>query len=317
MVGVEQLVDQIEIDPLEGSEGVRAERSSSRAFGTAKLTPIEQLIFDVALSAGSIRTSGSGPSSNLLSPEVRGGVRVRPVPELDFYANAARYVRTPTLGETYGATDSVLGNPALRPEKGPTVEAGYRFDKRFHRDFEVAAEGSGYVRWATDLIAYRQSSFGALRPYNVGSARVVGGELTLAFHRMRGFGVDASLTITDARDTSASAAVQNQPIPFIPTIAGAIGGYLELHQPFGGPGLEALRFGSTFLARTPRTADPAGLVLLPSQLLWDADVSVSLAGGTVVVRGRLSNLLDDRTTDAVGYPLPGRAAHLSLETVLR
>ena len=64
----------------------------------------------------------------------------------------------------------------------------------------------------------------------------------------------------------------------------------------------------TYLHRSSRVADPAGLVILNEQNLLDLDASLAFAE-MVVVRGRVANLIDQRTVDLVGYPLPGRSFH--------
>ncbi len=106
-------------------------------------------------------------------------------------------------------------------------------------------------------------------------------------------------------------------MPYLPVYAGAASAHVDVDRPFGGDGLARASFGTTLVARSARVADPAGLATLPAELLWDADIALSLAGGTLIARGRVSNLLNDKTTDTVGYPVPGRAGHVSLETVLR
>jgi len=315
-VGAEETAETLNLAPF-GDRETSARRSASRAFGTARYEPLGVLAFDVAASIASIRTEGPDSSPIYASPEVRGGVRARPIPELDFYANGNRYVRTPTLGESFGISDSVLGNPQLIPERGEGVEGGARFEKHFKSTLGLALEGVFFARWASDLITYERSSFGALRPYNVGSARILGGELTGATVIARVLRIDGSLTITDGRDTSAAATPTADRLPLLATYVGAAGIHADFDEPFRSPTVERISLGSTFVARTPRPLDSTGTVLLPNQLVWDADVAVALAGGELIVRGRMSNLLDDKTTDLLGYPIPGRAGHLTLETVLR
>ncbi|MEZ4440967.1 MAG: TonB-dependent receptor, partial [Polyangiaceae bacterium] len=65
--------------------------------------------------------------------------------------------------------------------------------------------------------------------------------------------------------------------------------------------------------RASRAADPAGLVRLPAQTFLDLDLALAFLGH-LALRMRLSNLLDQRTVDLIGYPLPGRAYHGLLET---
>ena len=60
-------------------------------------------------------------------------------------------------------------------------------------------------------------------------------------------------------------------------------------------------------------ADPAGLIVLESQGQLDLDVAIVLSKRRLALRGRLANVLDQRTFDLVGYPLAGRAGYMSAE----
>lgn len=324
-VGADQIFDQLAVDPLGPIDG-RAHRSSSRAFATARVTPLEdekKLAFDLALSVGSARTGASlfafAPNDprpkglTFLSPEVRGGVRWQPVRGFDVYASGARYVRLPTLGESYGASESVLGNPELLPERGPSVEVGAALDRRF-KSIGVALDGTFFARFATDLISYERTSFAILRPFNVGSARVLGGEFSGVFALAKTIRVDGSFTVTDARGATESGGLAL--LPFVATYAGSAGAHVTLAAP-PRSAMQRATLGTSFVYRSPRPADPAGLILLPAQLRWDADATLELAGGALTLRGRVANILDDRSTDAIGYPLPGRGFYFSTETVMR
>lgn len=326
--GADQIFDQLAVDP-DGPVDGRAHRSNSRAFATAKVTPFadeRRLAFDLALSVGSARTGASqfafadadakkAPILTFVSPEVRGGVRWQPVKGFDVYASGARYVRLPTLGESYGASETVLGNPELLPERGPSVEVGAGLDRKFGK-VGLALGGTFYARFASDLISYKRTSFAILRPFNVGSARVLGGEFTGAFAFRKILRVDGSFTVTDARGSDETEKLDDARLPFIATYAGSAGLHVTWERSKESA-LQRASIGTTFVYRSARPGDPAGLVVLPEQILWDADASLELGGGAVTLRGRIANLLDDRTTDAVGYPLPGRAFYLSTETVMR
>ncbi|MFO0612702.1 MAG: TonB-dependent receptor [Polyangiaceae bacterium] len=326
--GADQIFDQLAVDP-DGPVDGRAHRSSSRAFATAKVTPFEdrrKLSFDLAISIGSARGGASlfafadadakkPPNLTFLTPEVRGGVRWQPVRGFDVYASGARYVRLPTLGESYGASETVLGNPELLPERGPSVEAGANLDRKFGK-VGLALGGTFFARFASDLISYKRTSFAILRPFNVGSARVLGGEFTGAFAFKKIVRVDGSFTVTDARGSDEAEHLEDARLPFVATYAGSAGLHLAWDRPKGSA-LQRAAIGTTFVYRSARPGDGAGLIVLPAQLLWDADAALELAGGAVTLRGRVANLLDDRTTDAVGYPLPGRAFYLSTETVMQ
>lgn len=310
--GVTQAFDLLGVDPL-GSESQRARRSTSRAFGKLDFTPIDRITVTLAGAVASARTAGPGASTSALVPEARLGANVTPIPELDFFATVARYERLPMLGELYGTSASVLGNTKLAAEKGPGVEVGTRYRQNLGKHLRASAEALFFYRSAKQLIAYRRTSVGILRPYNVGSAHFLGSDVAVALELFRVLRFDSALTLTDARDDTEGRSLANDALPFQAAVVDASGIHLRLPGLLPRWGLDALGFGTTLVYRSPRFADSAGLVELPKQLSWDVDAALELARGVVVVRGRLSNLLDDRSTDAVGYPLPGRAGYFSAE----
>ena len=310
--GIGQGFDLLGIDPA-GGAALRARRATSRAFGSAELSPLQWLTFSLGASAALSRTAGPDRTSSLLAPEARVGVSLKPLPELGFFADIARYERVPTLGETYGISASVLGNPNLRPETGPSFEAGARYGQTLSSWSRVAAESVFFYRSAKGLIGYRRTSLGILRPYNVGSAHILGGEISIALELFDRLRFDSALTLTSARDDTEGRTLANDALPFQAPLVHASGIHLHLDNAWPRVGLDRIAFGTTFLFRSARVADPAGLIELPRQLSWDADVAIGFARGVLIARGRLSNLLDDRTTDAVGYPLPSRAGHFTLE----
>ena len=311
--GAEQSFDLLGVDPI-GPAELRARKIGTRAFAGADFDPLPWARFELGGSVASEKTSGPGPDGNLLVPQARTGVSVAPIPELAFYGNIARYERTPTLGESYGVSAVVLGNPDLRAEKGPSFEVGTRFARAFGKSVSLAAEGAFFYRSAKDLIAYRRTSFGVLRPYNVGDAHVLGGELTAATELARAFRVDGALTLTDARDDGVEALGSGK-LPFEPTVVADIGVRFHRDQLVPAASLGRLELGTTFTYRAPRAADPAGLVELGAERSWSADAALGLARDMLTLRFRVTNLLDDAATDLVGYPLPGRAFHASLEAV--
>ncbi len=310
--GIGQGFALLGIDPSGGVD-VRARRATSRVFASAELTPTSWLTFALGASAAFSRTAGAERTGSLLAPEARVGASIKPLPELGFFADLARYERVPTLGETYGISASVLGNADLKPERGPSFEVGSRFSRSVSSVSRLAAEGVFFYRSAKDLIGYRRTSLGILRPYNVGSAHVLGGEISVAIELFDVLRVDSALTLTDARDDTQGRLLFNDALPFQASVADASRIHFYTDDVWPRIGLDRVTAGTTFLFRSARAADPAGLVELPRQLSWDADVSVGFDHGVLVARGRVSNLLDDRTTDAVGYPLPGRAGHFTLE----
>jgi hypothetical protein len=52
---------------------------------------------------------------------------------------------------------------------------------------------------------------------------------------------------------------------------------------------------------------------MPSLVAVDAWMELSFARRTVTARMRVANVFDPPSFDIVGYPLPGRSVHASLE----
>jgi vitamin B12 transporter len=314
--GAAQSVEALSVEPR-GAAGLSARRYAARFFGAATLRPVPSLALRAAGAVGSDRTEGPGTPPSFLSPSLRGGLLYEAASFVSFYANLGRYVRVPTLGESFGASATMLGNPELSLEKGPTADIGARLDIVDTRAVAISAEVTVFGRYASDLIAYRRSSLGVQRPYNVGSARVLGLEALARAVLAELVTLDLGLTATDPRDISEGRRIEADLLPYQSRLVVTSGASLEIRPDTGPLRLDRLGLGASVLHRASRVADPAGLVVLPEQTLLEADLVFGFADAGLTVRGRASNLLDDRTTDLIGLPLPGRAAHLLVEGALR
>jgi len=64
--------------------------------------------------------------------------------------------------------------------------------------------------------------------------------------------------------------------------------------------------------RGSRLADPAGLIVLPASTELDLGATL-LFEGDLTVRGAIDDVFDAHHFDFIGYPVPGRSFHLSVE----
>jgi vitamin B12 transporter len=265
---------------------------------------------------GAAVAGADGPSRRLGAcdervPSARVGAQVGEG-SLVVLANAGRYARLPTLGELYGVSGVVRGNEGLVEEAGMTFDVGTRASGRAGLLGEAYVDAFAFVRSVRDLVGYRRSSLGYVVPYNVGRARVAGFEAALGATPLRFLQAELSLTLLDPRDTTPGRDVTNDVLPFQSrlTLAPRV-------RVFRGPlpalGLASASLSASYLRQASRYADPAGLVVLPSQGSFDLEAEAELARGHVAVRARAANLFDQPRFDLVGYPLPGRAAYLALE----
>jgi iron complex outermembrane receptor protein len=241
------------------------------------------------------------------------GTRVRPIEALGLFANVGRYVRTPTLGELYGVSSGALGNAALGAERGVSIDAGASATWRW-RSGALYAQLVGFMRFADDLIVYRRSTFGAVRPYNVASARVAGLELGAGVSMWRTVALSLALTALDPRDVSDERATDNDLIPLLSRLT--VTPRLEVASPPLRPvALDRASVAASLAYRSARATDPAGLVVLDAQARLDLDAALAFAG-RLTLRARVENVIDTQSYDVVGYPLPPRSVHGLVEVLL-
>lgn len=221
-------------------------------------------------------------------------------------------VRFPTLGERFGVSAVTRGNPDLEVERAYSVDVGGTWEPEATRLAQYWVDLSVFQRNARDLIAYRRSALGYVRPFNVGSARFYGSEITaeiIAYDHLRH---RSTVTLLDPRDTTAERTTENDLLVFRSQITATE----ELEVFHRQTGSTVTHAGvSTYLTyRSGRVADPAGLIVIPQQAIIDVGGRLQFVE-QVDLRARLENVLGTARYDSLGFPLPGRSLFLSLELV--
>jgi iron complex outermembrane receptor protein len=290
---------------------VRAERLLVRSEIDAFANVGERLSLAL-MSALECHATSSGTTDrgcDVLAPVARLGARVDLEP-VAILANAGRYLRVPTLGELYGVSATVLGNDALETETGWSLDTGVSA-KWSDETFATYGQVVGFARWSDELIAYRRSSLGAVRPYNAASARVLGVEVAAGASLWGVLRAQLAVTLLDPREVSDDRAVVSDLLPYEARLV--VAPEVELASPaWPLVMLDTASVAARFRYRSERVADPAGLVVLEAERQLDVDASL-LFFGHLGLRGRVANVLDERTFDLVGYPLAGRSFHVLLE----
>jgi iron complex outermembrane receptor protein len=226
------------------------------------------------------------------------------------FANAGRYVRHPTLGERFGVSPLLHGNPTLRVEKGLNFDAGVRYDHRSSVPFWLDAVG--FVRFARDGIRPLPTAQRYLVPENVDSQRFLGLELASGVTPVAGVRVDVAVTLLDARDTSASRTLANDVLPFLPRLTFTPS--LTLDHVFETTVLDELRWTTRYGYQANRYADRAGAAVLPEQSNVETELDVRWLERRLATRLRVDNVLDSSgRSDALGAPLAGRSFFVSIE----
>lgn len=226
-------------------------------------------------------------------------------------ATLGQYSRVPTLSELYGTSGFVRGNTALVPERGVSLEIGARSNAALSELLGgLAFDVFGFAREAERLIYYRRSAIGYVRPYNAGSARVLGVEAQLTYAPAKPLSCELALTLSDPRDTSSERPV-NDVLPHQARVV--LAPRIELQSARQSGSFNSAKFVVAYFYEGKRYADRAGLVVIPAQGSLTAEAELALLDEHLVVGARLANVLDQTRFDLIGYPLPGRAAYLSTE----
>jgi iron complex outermembrane receptor protein len=302
---------EVERLALDGGGALRARRSTSSgrvAFGAA-ISPTTELSALGVLTCDATRGPRQ-PESCSVEPEGRFGARQR-IGAFELRTNLGRYARVPTLGELYGVSAVVQGSSALVPERGLSWDLGARWEAPLGPVWAYL-DAFGFARHVSQLIAYRRSSLGAVQPYNVGSARVLGAELEAGAAWAPHARSALSVTVLDPRDTTASRNLKNDLIPFQSRLFASL--FLEGFVEPGGLAVRRAGLDARLNYRASRLADPAGLLVLPAST--ELDLGATLQFGRaheLTLRAALDDVFDARHFDFIGYPVPGRSLHASCE----
>jgi iron complex outermembrane receptor protein len=298
----------------EGASGLDARRDVGSATTTARWDASDAVeIFAIGRATCHITSRGTRePPCTLLAGSGRLGFSWQFASGLALVANAGRSSRVPTLGDLFGASAFVRGNRALLPETAIVTDVGVTGALRSSGN-ELRAEAFGFLRWVDDLIAYRRTSRGFLTPFNVGRARVAGVELAAGADVLRHVDDQLSLTLLDPRDVTPGRTLTNDLVPFQSRLV--VHDSLELYvtDPFAGLDVSRLALGGDVTHRSARVADPAGLAVLAAESSVDGHVSALFFDRRLGIRVAVLNVLDARRLDVIGFPLPGRSIHATLE----
>ena len=222
--------------------------------------------------------------------------RLAPV---EFRAGWGRSFRAPSFAELYLDQGGVAANPALRPERAWSADAGVAF-----RTEQVTASVGGFWSRYSELILYEQNPPARIKPYNLGAARIAGLEARLLIALPLRIFAEASYAFIDAVNQRDSLTQGGQKLAYRPP-----------HHLFVRGAHRGDRFEG-YLEADATTAMPRnqfGTASLPGRVLLNAGAGVR-AVGPVWLDVEAKNLLDDRTQqDLFEYPLPG----LSLAVIAR
>jgi len=172
-----------------------------------------------------------------------------------------------------------------------------------YRSESLTVSAGAFASWYRDLIVYELFPPAAVKPFNVGAARIRGIELQAVAKLPYGLTAELAYTALQATNTRPGT-LEGHSLPYRPP-----------HRLFLRVAHHAGRFES--YAETNATAsmprNQFDTAFLPAQFLVNAGAGARVAG-PLWIDVEAKNLLDDRTMqDLFQYPLPG----LSLAVIAR
>lgn len=251
--------------------------------------------------------------------------------DVSIKASAGWYVRLPTLVELFGNRGTIIGSPALRPERGPSLDAGVVWapakalaQGEIDRIF---VEAAGFGSRPRDTIALVTSVGYVARAMNVAASEAYGGELVASARFARMVTVTANYTRLVTEQHAMEISFNNKELPRMPG-----------HQVYARADVTRRALGrradvwvdTSF--QSTSYLDQANLQIVPARVLVGTGARVELAAGLGLAL-TVENVADTRIemlplvpaprpdltetptalSDYAGFPLPGRSFYLALD----
>ncbi|MDO8493817.1 MAG: TonB-dependent receptor [Deltaproteobacteria bacterium] len=251
--------------------------------------------------------SGTDPSSpsatadnNMVDKQVSAklGIKYHLTHFFSLKGNVYRGFRQPTFSELFGDRGTLVGNTALQPEKSLNFDTGFRLQEKNLWHFDKISFDAVYFFHSTkNLIQFLQTSQFTAKAQNLNSALIQGGEFSFAAQVLKNFHSNVNYVFQIAKDNQNGSATKGNYLPGRPKHQA----YLEasyqfpLIRPFAG--LNYL--DGNFL-------DSQNLLKVRHRVLLATGVTLT-AHNNLKLNFTAKNLLNERISDLVGYPLPGRS----------
>jgi iron complex outermembrane receptor protein len=257
----------------------------------------EVLLFSSALSLiPSVRFDRTGPFTGV-SPKL-GALLTLPA-GFDLRGNIGRAFRAPSFLELYVAAGSLLPNPALKPERSIYADLALG-----HRTAISWVSAGAFYSTYQNLISYEYYPPLLAKAYNFNSAQVYGLEVEGELKPSPLVSALLGYTMLFSQNLRDDPRYYLKELPYRPR-------HKVYARVAGGPPIARLRSelnfqSQQFFNRTETLSVPARAMLnagISSELLSSPQITASF---------EVKNLLNVQTQDLDGYPLPGRAAYLTL-----
>jgi vitamin B12 transporter len=271
-------------------------QTASWGHGSLMLTD-ELLLFSGKWTiAPSVRLDLSGPFVGV-SPRL-GTVVLLPL-GFELRANGGQTHRPPSFSELYVQQGTLSPNPQLRPERALSVDGALGW-----KHAVASAQVGGFFSMYEDLISYEYYPPLRARPYNFMAARVAGLEAEAALTPWEWLSASGSYTFLSTQNLKDDERYYLKPLPYRP--AHRVTGRLD-----AGP--RWLKLHGEVLFQSEQGINRSNVVQLPARAVFNAGATARpIESPDVRLSLELKNLTDVQAQDLDGYPLPPRAAYLTL-----
>ena len=294
-----------------GESVTQAENAQAAAWLRASVMAMDELrLFDGVLDVvPSMRLERVGPYW-LLSPKL--GAAVELGRGFGLRANAGQSHRAPSFLELYIRQGTLLPNPGLKPERALYADAAVMWRSgRVSSEDETprwSVTAGGFAALYENLIAYELYPPLMARPYNFDTARVWGLELEGEARPFPWLLASTGYTWLRTENRYGDPRFFGKDLPYRPR-------HKWVGRVRAGP--DWLNGRAEVLYQSAQLINRTGSLDLPSRTLVSAGASSTfLRKPDVTVSVELKNLLDVRTFDFTGFPLPGRAVYVTLAMAL-
>jgi iron complex outermembrane receptor protein len=228
------------------------------------------------------------------------GFRLRAGDSVTLKGNYGRFFRLPDFIELFGDRGSVVGNPALSPERGRSADLGIVTARRRSagRVRLAQVEATLFETIAEDLIQFVPQSQSIVRAQNMSRARITGVELTFLLGLGRRFNGSLNVTHQVPRDISGLYTDGNI-LPGRPQDEVSAGALLEA-------GRGRVFYDFTYVGRNFIDPQNTYSEMLPARYLHDAGYRMRVRPG-LTATFEIKNIGNEKTVDYARYPLPGRS----------
>ncbi len=266
-------------------------------FRGALMLADDWLLFKGAATvSGSVRIDSAGPFF-VFSPKL--GVSVALPAGLEVRANAGQSARAPSFQELYVMQGTLIPNSALQPERALTGDLSLSFKRE-----KYGATATGFYSLYENLISYEYYPPTLARPYNFAAASAAGLELEASARPRDWFEATASYTFLQTANLRDDARYYLKSLPFRPA-------HRVNARVVAGP--TWLKFRGDLIFQSAQFQNRTATLELPARAFVNLGASVKpSATSPFTIAAEVKNLLDVQTQDIDGYPLPPRAAYVSL-----